>query len=558
MDVDNLGPRSLRRLLDAVLGIGADLDLDRALRHIVEAAVALVDARYGALGVLDESKTQVAAFISVGMADDARRVIGHPPSGRGLLGALITDARPLRVPVIHDHSQHTGFPPGHPPMTSFLGVPIASRGEVYGNLYLTDKRSAAVFTDHDEQLVAGLAAAAGVVIDNARLFGRVQRRDATLTAVHDIVAAVAAGEEGHRAMQLVADRAHELVGADVATIALPVGPDDLSIDIAAGSIADAVRGRRFSLRNSVSGEVLRTGRAVVVADASCDPRVDQPQVSVGIIGAAAWIPLTAKGRPAGTLSVGRLRGAPPFTDAEIDVLSMFAGQAGVILEVDQGRDDARRLSVLRDQERIARDLHDTAIQRLFATGLSLQAVARLTDEPATSRLMSAVDDLDDTIREIRTVIFGLERPISVAPLSLRATLLDVCADAARALGFEPAVRFVGPVDLEAAASDTADVVPVVREALANVARHAAATRVEVEVTVAQGELRVVVTDDGRGIAASTTSAGAGHGVENLRSRAIRRGGTFSLSDGDGGGDDGGGRRASGGTTLRWSIPLVAT
>jgi signal transduction histidine kinase len=242
------------------------------------------------------------------------------------------------------------------------------------------------------------------------------------------------------------------------------------------------------------------------------------------------------------LSVGRLRGAAPFTDAEIDLLLLFAAHAGVILEVDQGRDDAQRVSVLHDQERIARDLHDTVIQRLFATGLSLQAAARQTDEPATSRLMSAVDDLDDTIRQIRTVIFGLERPAASEPTSLRARLLDVCAEASRALGFEPTIRFDGPIDVAVGGTDTADVVPVVREALSNVARHAAASHVDVEVAVRDGHVHVVVADDGRGLDGAAPSGG--HGLDNLRARAARRGGALEIVDGP-----------AGGTTLRWSAPL---
>jgi signal transduction histidine kinase len=543
VDVDQLGPRSLRRLLDAVLGIGAELDLDQALRHIVEAAVALVDARYGALGVLDESKSQLAEFITVGLDDETRRAIGDPPKGLGLLGALITDAHALRVPVIAEHPRRAGFPPGHPPMTSFLGVPIVSHGEVYGNLYLTDKTTAEVFTDLDEQLVSGLAAAAGVVIDNARLYGRVQRRDATLTAVHDIVAAVAAEREGHHAMQLVADRAQTLVDADVATIALPAGPDELSIDIAAGAVADELRGRRFPVADSVSGEVMRSGRPVVVADASQDGRLGQPQVSGGVIGPAVWIPLAANGRPAGSLCLARTRGAAPFSQSEIDLALLFAAHAGVILEVDQGRDDAERVSVLHDQERIARDLHDTVIQRLFATGLSLQAVARLTDEPARSRVMNAVDDLDDTIRQIRTVIFGLERPSASAPVSLRARLLEVCAEVARPLGFDPAIRFEGAIDVGVGPNDIADIVPVVREALSNVARHAGATHVDVDVGIGDGRLRVVVSDDGRGFDPEVSPGG--HGVQNMRARAARRGGSFELDE-----------RPGGGTTLRWSVPLA--
>jgi two-component system, NarL family, sensor histidine kinase DevS len=482
VEVDHLGPRSLRQLLDAVLAIGTELDLDKALRHIVETAVALVDARYGALGVLDEGKRSLAAFLTVGIDDATRRAIGAPPKGRGLLGALIEDARPLRVPDISEHRGRAGFPPNHPPMTSFLGVPIVSRGEVFGNLYLTDKTSAEAFTDLDEQLVCGLAAAAGIVIENARLFGRVRRRDATLTAVHDIVESIAAGREDGVALQLVADRARELLGADVASVALPCGPDEMAIDVVAGPAGAELRGRRFPATESVSGEVGRTGRMIVVADASQDARVEQPQVSVGLIGPAVWVPLTASGQPAGTLSVGRLRGAAPFTQAELELVQLFAGHASVILEVERGRDDLRRISILEDQERIARDLHDTVIQRLFATGLSLQAAARVATEPAASRLMAAVDDLDETIRQIRTAIFGLERPPATAAHGVRTRVADVCAEAARALGFEPTLRFDGPVDSLVPAGEADDIIAVVREALANVARHAGAQTVTVDVS----------------------------------------------------------------------------
>ena len=198
-------------------------------------------------------------------------------------------------------------------------------------------------------------------------------------------------------------------------------------------------------------------------------------------------------------------------------MDLFAAHASVILEVDQGRDDANRVSVLADQERIARDLHDTVIQRLFASGLSLQAVAGQTDEPITARLMSVVDDLDATIRQIRIVIFGMDRPSTSSHVSLRAQLLEVCVEAARALGFDPTVRFDGPLDAGVAAEDVGEVVAVVREALANVARHAAARHANVEVAVDADRLRVVVADDGRGLDEMAPSGG--HGVENLRTRA---------------------------------------
>ena len=528
-----------------MLAIGSELDLDRALNHIVETAVALVDARYGALGVLDESRSGLSSFVTVGIDEQTRRAVGALPTGRGLLGSLITDAHPLRVPVIAEHPDRAGFPPNHPPMTSFLGVPILSRGEVFGNLYLTDKTSAEAFTDLDEQLVTGLAAAAGIVIDNAQLFGRLQRRDAALTAIHEMVSAVAAHGEGHTALQLVADRACELVGADVATIALPA-PDGASLvmDVVSGRAADELRGRSFPAVSSVSGEVIRSGQPVVLTDASEDDRFNQPQVRLGQIGPSIWVPLTAYGEPVGTLSVARTKHADPFTQSELELVLLFAAQASVIVEVARGRDDARRVSRLEDQERIARDLHDTVIQRLFATGLSLQAVSRLTTEPATSRLMAAVDDLDTTIRQIRTVIFGLARTVGGVPAGLRSRVLDVCAEAGRGLGFDPTVMFNGTIDTMVGADLGEDLVAVLREALSNVNRHADANRVSVEVTAGHGTLDLVVIDDGIGFQRSSEHRG-GLGLENMATRAAHRNGTFEI-----------GPAATAGTCLRWTVPLT--
>jgi signal transduction histidine kinase len=543
--VEQLGPRSLRQLLDAVLAIGSELDLDTALRHIIETATSLVDARYGALGVLDETRSGLSAFITVGIDAETPRAIGRLPKGLGLLGALIADARPLRVPVIEEHPDRSGFPPNHPPMTSFLGVPILCQGEVFGNLYLTDKTTAEVFSDLDEQLASGLAVAAGIVINNARLHGYVTRRDAALSAVHEVVAAVAGEREGRAALQLVADRACVLAGADAATVALPTGAGEtLEINVVAGSASAEFDGVRFPHAGSVSGEVIETGRPVVLADASRDHRVAQPQVRQGHIGPAMWVPLMAYGAPVGTLSVGRARGSVPFTDAEFDLVLLFAAHASVIVEVDRSRDDARRLSILEDQERIARDLHDTVVQRLFATGLSLQSLCRLTDEPTTGRIVAAIDELDGTIRQIRTVIFGFERPTSGPSTGLRGRVLDLCAEAARVLGFEPTVGFSGPIDTVTGGQLADQILAVLREALSNVSRHAAANRVAVDVTATDQTITLEVTDDGRGFDDRTERAG-GHGLENMRARAMRQSGHFELTAGP-----------DGGTRLLWSAPLI--
>jgi signal transduction histidine kinase len=364
-----------RELLDAVLTIGSDLDLPAMLQRIVASAVSLVDATYGALGVLDESGTRLVEFVTVGVSEQVRRAIGHVPEGHGILGLLIADAKPLRLADLTTHPGSYGFPPHHPRMRSFLGVPILVRDDVFGNLYLTDKSTADAFSADDEELVVGLAAAAGVAIEHARLTARV----------------------------------HEF-------------------------------------------------------------------------------------------------------------------------------------AVLEDRERIARDLHDTVIQRLFATGMSLQSTVRVVaTEPAAAvaRIGEAVDDLDLTIKEIRSAIFGLEHG-RVAADGLRGRILTSVREAVTALGFEPRVILDGPVDSGVDSGLAADVLATLREALSNVARHARATRVEVEVEVAE-EVRLRVVDDGIGPPTGPTSDG--RGLANMAARAEKRGGSLELR-----------RREPRGTVLEWRVP----
>jgi signal transduction histidine kinase len=374
-------PRSLRQLLDAVVTVGSDLDLPAMLERIARAAVDLVDARYGALGVLDGTRTRLAQFITVGVDDATRSAIGHLPEGHGILGLLILDARPLRLADLRTHPDSHGFPPHHPEMRSFLGVPIRVRDEVFGNLYLADKTTAPAFSDVDEELVIGLAAAAGVAIDNARLHARV----------------------------------HEL-------------------------------------------------------------------------------------------------------------------------------------ALVEDRARIARDLHDTVIQRLFATGLSLQGAAGLiASDPrrAGERVETAVDDLDATVKQIRSVIFALEADAPGARAGspgVRARVLDLAREAAPTLGVEPAVDFDGPIDATTPDYVVADLLATLREALSNVARHAGATHVQVGLRATGGEVVLTVTDDGAGPPGPDVPRG--RGLDNMAARATRRGGSFGLRAGD-----------PGGTVLTWRVPL---
>jgi signal transduction histidine kinase len=371
------GPRQLRRLLDAVVSVGAELDLRVVLRRIVEAATDLVDARYGALGVIDEQRAGLSEFVTVGISDELYRSIGDPPKGHGILGLLIVDPRPLRLPDLRDHPDSFGFPPNHPPMRSFLGVPIKVGDRVFGNLYLTDKRGDEVFSDIDEELVVALAAAAGVAIENARLHARV---------------------------------------------------------------ADLV--------------------------------------------------------------------------------------------------------LLEDRERIARDLHDTVIQRLFATGLTLQAAQALVVLPAVAdRLQQAVDDIDLVIRQIRTTIFELNP--STAEAGLRRQALEICNEASRVLGYDPFLTFDGPVDTAVPEAVGESLLLVLREALANVARHAHGTRVDVELAVRSDPpaVRLVVSDNGVGMAGGGRPAG--YGLGNMRARAEALDGDIAIAS-----------EVGRGTTITLDVPLT--
>ena len=365
----------LQRLLDAVITVGSELSLPIVLRRIVETATNLVGARYGALGVLDHEGERLEEFLTVGMDPETVEAIGDPPEGHGILGMLIVDPAPIRLADLTAHEASYGFPEGHPPMTSFLGVPIRVRGEVFGNLYLTDKVDQRAFTAADEELAIALAATAGMAVENARLHSRLAE-----------------------------------------------------------------------------------------------------------------------------------------------------------------------LLVVEDRERIARDLHDTVIQRLFATGLTLQGVAaRVPDEELSTRLAGAVDDLDDTVRHIRTTIFELQRPRVPGP-SVRREVLELAAEAGDALGFSVATGFDGPVDASVDERTSEHLLAATREALANVVKHAGASKVDLIVAVDDAELTLEVLDDGVGLPSAPNPSG--HGLGNLRSRARELGGSCEVSD-----------RSSGGCRVRWHVPL---
>ncbi|MEU6762332.1 GAF domain-containing protein [Streptomyces sp. NPDC046853] len=534
----------LHGLLEAVLSVGRELDLPQVLRRIVETAVALVDAEYGALGVIGAG-SKLDKFLPVGINEQLRAQIGDLPSGHGLLGELIRHPEPLRLRELSKHAASSGFPAHHPPMHTFLGVPIRVREEVFGNLYLTERRGGAEFDAEDEAVLSTLAVAAGVAIENARLYEEARLRERWLAAGAEFTNALLSGTAEARVLELMVERALEITSADIGVVDLVVAEkDDLLGALALGEGAAAHQGRRIPRQGTLAGAALEKGGLLVAEDVTGDPRVTfSPERWKGI-GPAVAVPIgTAEGLR-GVLVLARRAGRPVFGDAEIAPLPGFAGQAALALELAERRRDAEQMSLLEDRDRIARDLHDLAIQRLFATGMTLQSAQRFVQHPeASERLMRAVDDLDTTIKIIRSTIFGLRAHDAggAAAPGLRVRIARTVEEAVTALGFTPALRMEGLIDTDVPADIADDAVAVLSEALANIIRHARASAAEISLVVRKEHLTFTVTDNGVGIGES----GGRSGLRNLAERAGKLGGTLTLAEGPDGG----------GTRLEWRVPL---
>ncbi|NUS10673.1 MAG: GAF domain-containing protein [Streptomyces sp.] len=535
----------VQALLDAVLAIGSDLDLQTVLRRIVASAVDLVDARYGALGVLGEGDT-IRQFVTVGMDEQDVARIGHYPRGEGILGLLIREPVPLRLEDLSQHPASSGFPPGHPPMHSFLGAPVRVRDRVFGNLYLTDKREGRQFDADDEAVLLTLAAAAGVAIDNARLYDDARRRQRWLSASGELTRSLLSGQEPSQVLHALAETVREMAEADLVTLALPVrGTGDLVVEAAAGPSADTVRGLALS-STTLAAKVFASGEPLTSDGLSADPRSQGGSASVVELGPAFFVPLGAEEKTLGVLNVARTADGPPFSEAVLEMISGFAGQAALALRIAEHRRASEQLLVFNDRDRIARDLHDLAIQRLFASGLTLQAaLGRIADRPETAeRVERVVDDLDETIRIIRSTIFALGRRAAREESGLRAGLLTEVDKGAEALGFTPTLRMSGLLDTLVPAGVAEHVLAVLREALSNAARHAQATAVGIAVDVEDAWVRLRVSDNGRGI---DPEVGRRSGLANALSRAEELGGTFTVAPGHSGA----------GTVLEWAAPLPA-
>ena len=530
----------MQGLLDAVLAVADGVELDTTLQRIVQAAVNLVDARFGALGVL-ASDGSISRFIYVGLDEATRARMGALPEGKGLLGQVILGGRPLRLSDLGEHEASVGFPPHHPPMHTFLGVPVRVRDAVFGNLYLTEKNGGGAFTADDEVVVAALATAAGIAVHNADLFEQGRLRQQWLEASAEIRNELLAGASEEDALGLIAQRAQELTRSDATVIALGSGEPDTVFTVRAhcGAEEPGLSGSVLDLLDPLAQEVVN-GRVGVVAE-SPGGLLARVGVELPPYGPTVAAPVHSQGKVIGLLVALRTRGADAFRPGDVPLLASFAEQVTLALELGEKNRAARQLDIFADRDRIARDLHDQVIQRLFATGLQLQSVLRRSSDPDTQgRVRQAVEDLDETVREIRTAIFDLHATGADEATSLRRLLLDTAAEAAQGCGLVPSVRLAGAIDTLVPPQIGVHALAVVREAVSNAVRHAGAERVIVTVE-ADDDLLIDIVDDGIGIDPTVARSG----LRNLDERAQECGGELVVRS-----------EPRGGTRLSWRVPLV--
>ena len=530
----------LRGLLQANRLVVGDLPLPDVLREIVAAACELVGAPEGGLSLVAPGGGW-GEEVHVGPDGDAS---GIGPRVRVLLDELAAHPRPIRLREVSADPRvdpRLGGP-GH--AGSFLGVPIVVRGAVVGTLHLLWPEGADLSED-DEELIASLAASAGIAVENARLLGESRRKQGWLQASTEITRRLLA-VDGDEPLELIAGLLQEVAGADAVNVVLPIrGGTELQVVVATGVGSELVSDTSYPVERSASGLVLRTRRPYLVADMAAGTGHTVHLAQVVALGPVMVLPLVGAHAVRGALVVARLPGRARFTDADLDMATTFSNHAAVALELADARASRDRVLMLEDHDRIARDLHDHVVQRVFGAGLSLESVAStLRDDPRGARLTAVVDDLDETIRQIRTSIFKLRGPVGVRTGLVRSAVLGLVNELTGSLGLEPELEFSGPLDAMVPDDVVDDVLAVVREGLTNVARHAGPAHSSVRLVVTGGSLVVELSDDGDGTGEVTRRSG----LANLRARALHRGGGLTVTSPS---PDG----AAGGTLLRWTVPL---
>ncbi|MFN8033619.1 MAG: GAF domain-containing sensor histidine kinase [Mycobacterium sp.] len=510
-------------LIDAMLAVSSGLELERKLHTIVHTAMGLVRARYGALGVIGtEPQPTLERFVFEGIDQGTAEQIGPLPTGHGMLGVLMNTPKVIRVDDLSKHPSSIGVPDHHPPMRTFLGVPIRTREQVFGNLYLTEKADGAAFTEADEVLVLALAGAAGIAIDNARLYQSANTQQLWIEATRDISTELLAGDDPTAVHREIAAKAVALTGSEYSFC---VTPDDSGKLAITASTRDDLLGRKLP----------KAGTTVGLAFSDCIPLRVNDFRDLGEDDCSALVlPVSEPDAAAGVL-VCVAPSSRHFSESELDMAAAYAAQAGLALHLATAQRRMRELDVLTDRDRIARDLHDHVIQRLFAVGLSLQGALGADEAEGTRRVTGALDDLQEVVQEIRTAIFDLH---GGSVTRLRQRIEEAVSRMTADAPVRPAVHISGPLSVvDAALADHAEA--VVREAVSNVVRHSGARSATVSVTV-DDNLTITVTDDGVGISKDITRSG----LANLAARADECGGQFSIAP-----------RPGGGTRLVWSVPL---
>ena len=521
----------LRGLLRANALVAGELSLPVVLRQIVAAARDLVGARYAALGVLGRDG-ELEQFVHAGMDEELVGRIGELPRGRGILGLLIRKPVPLRLADLSGHPASAGFPPGHPPMTGFLGVPVRIGEEVFGNLYLTERSRGGEFTAEDEQLAIALATAAGAAIANARRFAESEQRRRWLNASAELAPLLLSGA-AVQPPTLITRLAAAAADADFATLAVPHGADQVIVTGVTGELAAGMMNQIEALADSLAGQAIRTGKPSLVTG-------DGRQAAAATLGTGTGpliiVPLATGEQVRGALLLGRVAARPGYTGTDLDMAAAFADHAAMTMELAQARTDQITLAQAEDHDRIASDLHDHVIQDLFAFGMRLQGHAARTDPATAERVNGYADTVDEIIKKIRTSIFGLHQPRAV-PAGLPARVMEIVEEHTAQLGFTAGIRFAGPLDPGPDEALAHDILAVTREALSNCARHAHATAATISLVLQDGLITLDVTDNGRGLGTPARSSG----LSSMRRRAERNGGTFQLTT-----------PAHGGTHLAWT------
>lgn len=530
----------LARLVAATQAISSDLELPAALHNVVLVACDLVSASYAAIGVISPDGT-LEEFVHVGMDPHVVDRLGSLPTGHGLLGAVIDEREPIRLANLTTDPRSVGFPAGHPHMTSFLGVPVRVGGTVYGNLYLTGS-ARGQFDAVDEKIILTLATMAGTAIANARLYEESRLGQRWLFASEEINQRLLSGELSVGEVRPIAELILALSAAAFVGLVLPTDLADApAFAQRFGPLADSPD---FSSDEEISELPDRVRRALETKENRAAAFHEIELWASSLVGSTMVIPWgDSEATREGALVISREANGQPYSVADRRMTKRFARSVAIARELAMSRNDREHVALTDERDRIARDLHDHVIQSLFAVGLGLQSVVGSTTGQVAARVSAQVDAIDVTIRQIRQTIFQLSTPPTASAYSQKQRLNHLVRTILEGEGIDSSLDFRGPVDTLIDSELGDEVSAVLREALSNVVRHAEASRVDITIAVSTTEVRVVVTDNGRGLG----QVGHRSGLDNLEHRARARGGRFSTA-----------ARAPSGTTIDWAAPVVAT